>query len=155
MRRTAFHQGIDIIEKGIDISNMKSGKQRRIELKAHKKARKTKLANKRTEAEKLAKSEWAASNGGVIVDITSLAPNNSYDEPEFVKCGYYVDRPFTCAGCNSQEVWTAAQQKWWYEVAKGNLYATAKFCRTCRRQEQSRRALARKIHLEGIANKHQ
>ena len=55
---------------------MKSAKQRRIELKAHKKARKTKLANKRTEAEKLAKSKWAASHGGVIVDLNSLAPKD-------------------------------------------------------------------------------
>ena len=139
---------------------MKSGKQRRIELKAHKQARETKLANQKLaareamiKAENLAKSEWAASHGGVIVDITSLAPNNSYDEPDFVKRRYYLDRPFTCAGCKSQEVWTAVQQKWWYEVAKGSLYTTAKFCRSCRRQEQSRRALARQIHLEGIANK--
>jgi hypothetical protein len=139
---------------------MKSGKQRRIELKAKKQARQTQLANQHLaarkatrEAENLATSELARSHGGVIVDITSLAPNNSYDEPDFVKRRYYLDRPFTCAGCNSKEIWTAVQQKWWYEVAKGSLYTTAKFCRSCRHQEQSRRALARKIHLEGIANK--
>ena len=139
---------------------MKSGKQRRIELKAKKQARQTQLANQHLaarkatrEAENLATSEWDRSHGGVMVDITSLAPNNSYDPPDFVRRRYYLDLPFTCAGCNSQEVWTAVQQKWWYEVAKGSLYTTAKFCRSCRRQEQSRRALARKIHLEGIANK--
>ena len=139
---------------------MKSGKQRRIKLKAQKQARQAKLATQELaareaerEAKDLAASEWAASHGGVIVDHTALAPNNSYDEPDFVKRRYYLDQPFTCAGCNSQEVWTAVQQKWWYEVAKGSLYSTAKFCRTCRRQEQSRRALARRIHLEGIANK--
>jgi Probable zinc-ribbon domain len=136
---------------------MKSGKQRRIELKAQKQARKAKLTTQKCaaiEAEKLAALDWAASHGGVIVDPTALAPNNSYDEPDFVKRRYYVDQPFTCASCNSQEVWTAEQQKWWYEVAKGNLYSTAKFCRTCRHQEQFRRAEARRIHLEGIANKH-
>jgi hypothetical protein len=108
---------------------MKSGKQRRIELKAKKQARETKLVNQqreareaKREAEKLAKSEWAASHGRVIVDLTSLAPNNSYDDRDFVECGYYLDRPFTCAGCKSQEIWTAVQQKWWYEVAKGGLY---------------------------------
>ena len=138
---------------------MKSGKQRRIELKAKKQARQTQLANQHLaarkatrEAENLATSEWDRSHGAVMVDLTSLAPN-SYDQPDFVKRRYYLDRPFTCAGCNSQEVWTAVQQKWWYEVAQGSLYTIAKFCRSCRNQEQSRRALARKIHLEGIANK--
>lgn len=135
---------------------MKSGKQRRIELKIHKQARKTKLANQKLaakEAENLAALEWAGSHDRVIVDLTALAPNNSYGEPDFVRRKYYLDQPFTCAGCNSQEVWTAMQQKWWYEVAKGGLFTTAKFCRTCRRQERSRRAEARRIHLEGIANK--
>lgn len=135
---------------------MKSGKQRRIELKAHKKARKTKLENQKLaarEAEKLAALERAGSHGGVIVDLTALAPNNSHGEPDFVKRKYYLDQPFNCAGCNSQEVWTAAQQKWWYEVAKGGLFTIAKFCRNCRRQEQARRAEARRIHLEGIANR--
>ncbi len=138
---------------------MKSGKQRRIELKAKKQARETKLVNQqreareaKTEAEKLAKLEWAASHG-VIVDLTSLAPNNSYDDRDFVECGYYLDRLFTCAGCKSQEIWTAVQQKWWYEVAKGGLYTTAKFCRTCRHEKQSRRDLSHQIHLESIAKK--
>ncbi len=105
------------------------------------------------ESENQAASEWAASHGGVLVDPTALAPNNSYDEPDFVKRRYYLDQPFTCAGCSSPEVWTATQQKWWYEVAKGSLFATAKFCRTCRRKEQARRVEARRIHLEGIAKK--
>jgi hypothetical protein len=138
---------------------MKSSKQRRIELKEHKQVRADKLtaqaqaARAATKAaEKLAASEWAAAHGGVAIDRTAFAPN-SWDEPDFVKRGYYLDLPFTCAGCNSQEIWTAAQQKWWYEEAKGNLYSTAKFCRPCRHQEQSRRAEARRIHLEGIAKK--
>jgi Probable zinc-ribbon domain len=135
---------------------MKSGKQRRIELKVKKQGRETKLATKKLaarETEKLLELEWATSHGGLIVDRTALAQNNSYGEPEFMKLGYYLDKPFTCAACKSQEVWTAAQQKWWYEVAKGSLFATAKFCRTCRNQEKNRRAEARRIHLEGIAKK--
>lgn len=131
---------------------MKSGKQRRIELKAQKQTRKTKLANKK-KADNLAALQSATSYEGVIVDCTALAANNSYGVPDFVKRKYYFDQPFTCAGCSSQEIWTAVQQKWWYEVAKGGLFTTAKFCRTCRRQEQSRRAEARRIHLEGVAKK--
>lgn len=127
---------------------MKSGKQRRLELKAHKQSRQAKLAT-----QKLTALEWAAGHEEVMVDCTALALNNSYDEPDFIKRKYYLNQPFTCAGCNSQEVWTAVQQKWWYEVAKGGLFTIAKFCRTCRRQEQFRRAEARRIHLEGVAKK--
>ncbi|WP_238945951.1 zinc-ribbon domain containing protein [Vandammella animalimorsus] len=40
--------------------------------------------------------------------------------------------PFTCCRCGAQEVWTAKQQKWWYEVAHGPIYSGAKHCRACR-----------------------
>jgi hypothetical protein len=131
---------------------MKSGKQRRIELKAQKQSRAVKLNAATKAAEQLAASEWAIANGGLAIDRSAFA-SNIWDEPDFIKCGYYLDRPFTCVGCNSQEIWTAAQQKWWYEEAKGDLYSIAKFCRPCRHQEQARRAEARRIHLEGIAKK--
>jgi len=82
-----------------------------------------------------------------------MAPNNSYGAPDFVRRGYYLDRPFRCAGCGREEIWTAAQQKWWYEVAKGYLYSGAKLCRPCRRREQARRSEARRVHLEGLTRK--
>ncbi len=143
-------------------SQMKSGKQRRQELKIRKQTRQTNLlqaAEARRAADRAAENqamvEWARSHGGVPVDCTALTRDSDYwHEVDFVKRRYYLDQPFTCAGCNSQEVWTALQQKWWYEVAKGSIYSTAKFCRTCRRQEQARRTEARRIHLEGIAKKH-
>jgi Probable zinc-ribbon domain len=129
---------------------MKSGKQRRIELKAKKKARIEKRNNPVIQPVTAA---WAAENGWLEIDRTALAHHNSFDEPDFVKIGYYFDRLFDCAGCNSSERWTAAQQKWWYEEAKGNLFSVAKFCRPCRQKEQDRRVEARRIHLEGIAKK--
>lgn len=76
-----------------------------------------------------------------------------YGVPKFVENGYYVDIPFQCAQCGKEEVWTGNQQKWWYEVAKGYVYSSAKHCRTCRRREQRRRAEARRIHLEGVERK--
>ena len=91
--------------------------------------------------------------GVVRVNVTALAPNNSYGTPRFVQRGYYEDQPFTCAGCGTAQTWTAWQQKWWYEVAKGYGYSTAKHCRPCRRREQARRAEAKRVHLEGIARK--
>ncbi|WP_347483885.1 zinc-ribbon domain containing protein [Vandammella animalimorsus] len=29
-------------------------------------------------------------------------------------------------------MWTAKQQKWWYEVAHGPIYSGSKHCRACR-----------------------
>lgn len=87
--------------------------------------------------------------------ITTLAPNNSrsLDEPGFLIRGYYRDEPFTCRDCGRNEVWTAWQQKWWFEVAKGGIFTQASRCRPCRRKEQARRREARRLHLEGLAAK--
>lgn len=91
--------------------------------------------------------------GLVRVNVDALAPNSSYGAPRFVERGYYEDVPFTCSGCGSKEIWRAAQQKWWYEVAKGYVYSSAKLCRKCRQRERVRRAEARRVHLEGMARK--
>ena len=91
--------------------------------------------------------------GVVRVNVAALAPYNSYGVPRFVERGYYEDVPFTCAACGTPQLWTAWQQKWWYEVAKGYVDSTAKLCRPCRRREQSRRAEARRTHLEGLKRK--
>jgi hypothetical protein len=62
---------------------------------------------------------------------------------------FYADQPFICVDCGSAEVWTARQQKWWYEVAGGEIETTAIRCRRCRRKERERKSEARRIHLEG------
>lgn len=64
----------------------------------------------------------------VAADISQQVPNNSYSPPP----DHYVDLEFTCKDCGRHEVWTAKQQKWYYEVAKGSLFATAVRCRECR-----------------------
>lgn len=68
----------------------------------------------------------------VPVDHVALVPCNDGVPPYFIERGSYLDVPFTCASCGSEEVWTATQQKWWYEAAKGSLYSGAKLCRSCR-----------------------
>lgn len=123
---------------------MKSGKQRRQAIKA-------KRLTKQTVAVEQAKLDAAAA--GERVDSTALAPDGSYSVPDFVTRGYYVDRPFVCQDCGKAEVWTATQQKWWYEVAKGSVWTTAHRCRPCRQQERERRDEARRVHLEGLARK--
>lgn len=68
-------------------------------------------------------------DGAVAADQSKQVPNNSYSPSPL----WYVDLPFKCVDCGSDEIWTAEQQKWYYEEAKGSLYATAIRCRECRR----------------------
>lgn len=90
----------------------------------------------------------AALARGVAVEVSALAPHNSYGQPEYVERGYYIDIPFACRVCGIPQTWTAAQQKWWYEVAKGYVYSTATRCRPCRQGERARREAAR-LGLKG------
>ena len=82
--------------------------------------------------------------GAVAADKSQQPPNNSYSPPP----DYYVDIEFTCKDCGSQEVWTAEQQKWYYEVAKGSLYATAVRCRDCRNKIKEQKERQRKQMVE-------
>jgi len=127
---------------------MKSGKQRRAEIKAARMEREAKKVAMAKPQERRLRPVL-----GPPVNEKLLAPNNSYGAPDFVYRGYYVDRPFRCVDCGKQEVWTGTQQKWWYEVAKGLVYTTAIRCRPCRRRKQARSAESRRVHLEGIERK--
>ncbi|HEV8645507.1 MAG TPA: zinc-ribbon domain containing protein [Burkholderiales bacterium] len=124
---------------------MSSGKQRRAEIKKRRATREAKAADKRPPK--------PLPTGTAPVNEALLAPNNSYGAPQFVYRGYYLDLPFICQGCGKEEVWTATQQKWWYEVAKGFAYSTAKLCRACRGEARARSDESRRLHLEGLARK--
>jgi hypothetical protein len=118
----------------------KSGRQRREEIREKRRRRACAL---------LAASEPPPPGpppGAVAADPAELAHCNTYGLLPL----YYVDRAFTCRDCGSEELWTAKAQKWWYEVAKGNINSFAVRCRPCRRREQARRAEARRVHLEGL-----
>ena len=78
-----------------------------------------------------------------------LAPDGSRGQPDFVTRGYYLDRPFQCRDCGEQEIWTATQQKWWYEIAKGGVWTDPRRCRPCRRRERERVAEQRRVSEEG------
>jgi hypothetical protein len=110
------------------------------------------MVSRQKTRQRLRRSESTAT-GPVPVNAAALAPNNSYGVPRFVERGYYADEPFKCASCGAEQVWTARQQKWWYEVAKGYAYSTAKLCRPCRRRKQAQSAESRRVHQEGIARK--
>ena len=125
---------------------MKSGKQKRAEIQAKRKTAMIQSNNQKPEAR-------LRPALGPPVNEALLAPNNSYGAPDFVYRGYYVDRPFRCVDCGKEEVWTGAQQKWWYEVAKGFAYSTAIRCRLCRRKKRQRSAESRRVHLAGLERK--
>jgi Probable zinc-ribbon domain len=106
-------------------------------------------------ARKAAMERAGRLKGQVLVNQSLLRPTNSYGIPDFVEREFYVDRPFRCKDCGKAELWTASQQKWWYEVAKGDVWTVAVRCRPCRRRERDRKAQARRVHLEGLARKRQ
>ena len=68
------------------------------------------------------------------VDESKLNMGNTYSSPP----DYYYDIEFNCMDCGKAEVWTAEQQKWWYEEAGGYFFATAVRCRSCRSKERER-----------------
>ena len=126
---------------------MKSNKQKRLVLGAKRQRRVKKTALR--SAQKQPPSPY----GTVTVNPAALRLYVSYGAPHFVKRGFYVDHPFTCKDCGKEEIWTAAQQKWWYEVAKGEVSSGAVRCRACRKRERDRKTEARRVHLEGVAKK--
>ena len=85
----------------------------------------------------------------IKADPKKQRANNSYDPPL-----YYEDRKFTCKDCGAKEVWTAEQQRWWYEVWRGPIYAVAVRCRPCR-QKLRRAKLQQKKHMEEMATRKQ
>jgi hypothetical protein len=108
-------------------------------------ARKRLLKASQLEAKRLA--------GQVVVNTANLRPTASYGTPEFVARGYYVAFPFRCKDCEKQEVWSPTQQRWWYEIAKGDVWTVATRCRPCRQRERARRAAAREVAEAGMARK--
>lgn len=62
-------------------------------------------------------------------DVSKLSHINTYGIlPEF-----YLDRPFVCRQCGKREIWKAADQKWYFEEAKGHIHAVAVECHDCRK----------------------
>ena len=126
---------------------MKSNKQRRQEIKARR------IQRAQRQARRATVRPVDRPIGTMTVTLALLRPTTSYGDPDFVRRGYYQDRPFCCKDCGRAEIWTAAQQQWWYEVAQGDVWTTATRCRACRQWERTRKAEARRIHLEGLAAK--
>jgi hypothetical protein len=76
----------------------------------------------------------------VAADLTKQVPASA----AYGKLRFYRDEPFTCGDCGKEEVWTASQQKWYFEVAKGSIYGRAKYCRACRQKRRLAKEQQRK-----------
>ena len=67
-------------------------------------------------------------------DHAKLAHINTYGFlPE-----YYLDLAFVCRNCGNEQIWKAADQKWYYEEAKGHIDARAVECHACRQAKKKR-----------------
>ena len=80
------------------------------------------------------------------VDRTKVRHHSLYFDVPSV----YRDKKFQCRTCGKQEVWTARQQKWWYEEAGGYLETTAVHCRECR-DKRNKEKREQKEHMERMA----
>ncbi|PPJ41043.1 MULTISPECIES: zinc-ribbon domain containing protein [unclassified Pseudoxanthomonas] len=83
----------------------------------------------------LTESQQAGHPSAVAADPNALTHINTYGTlPR-----YYLDIPFSCRTCGKQEIWKAADQKWYYETAKGHIDAKAVRCHACRQARRSPR----------------
>ncbi len=71
--------------------------------------------------------------GSVLADHAALSHNNTSSR----LTRFYVDQVVICRNCGTEEIWPANRQKWWYEVAKGNINTTAILCRKCRGKDET------------------
>jgi hypothetical protein len=113
---------------------MKSNKQRRAEIKAHRLAR-TARVEAQLHVPERQRNVCLCMIGIEQADLEILGRhNNTYGLlPEF-----YFARPFRCRDCGAEELWTAKQQKWWYEVVHGPIDSRAVRCLACRRARRER-----------------
>jgi hypothetical protein len=64
----------------------------------------------------------------IPADLTQQSAGSAYSRKN-----YYHDIEFACVDCGVEEVWKAKDQKWFFEVAKGNIYSKPKRCLVCRK----------------------
>lgn len=83
----------------------------------------------------------------ISANLSKQTPHNSYS-PKL----YYEDIHLTCRDCGVESVWTAEQQRLWYEEWGGKIQATAIRCRACR-QKIRRRKIEQKKHMLEMAQK--
>ncbi len=127
---------------------MKSNKQRRAEIKEKRLMR----AQRKIYVPRF-RNLIVSAGDRESVDVAALRPNNSYGEPDFVRRGFYLPSSFSCSDCGAREIWTAKQQKLWYENWQGTLFSSAVRCRVCRARARATKAEARAASFAAIIKK--
>ncbi|MCW1887782.1 zinc-ribbon domain-containing protein [Luteolibacter flavescens] len=84
-------------------------------------------------------SEIPADAIPVDPDLVSFGSERSYSHP-----AYFRDYTFLCSDCGVPGVWTAEDQRWYYETTKAASYQVAVRCRECRLKERERIREARR-----------
>ncbi len=74
--------------------------------------------------------------------------DNTYSSPP----DYYYDEAFKCRDCGKEQVWTAEQQKHWYEELGKTINSSAVRCQVCRAHIQAIKEL-QKRHMAEMRNK--
>lgn len=114
---------------------MKSGRQRREEL------RQKRLERAKRLEERLRASPHGVAWPGAGVEDADRALLARHNHTYGTLPAFYVDTIFTCRDCGQEQVWTAKQQKWWYEERLGPIDSTAVRCLPCRRARRTQRAI--------------
>ncbi|MEJ5031588.1 zinc-ribbon domain containing protein [Comamonas sp. MYb69] len=105
---------------------MKSNKQRKTEIKQRRWAR--------MEQQRKAALLPAMPHAALAADTQLLALIHGQS---VCHVSYYMDISYRCCDCGAACVWTAQDQKWWYEQVQGNLYASASRCKDCRTRHRA------------------
>ena len=68
----------------------------------------------------------------IPADMSAQKPSNSY-----VPITQYENKRVPCSGCRKPILWTAEQQRTWYEEIKANTHAPPNLrCDSCRKRGQ-------------------
>jgi len=123
---------------------MKSNNQRKEQIKARRLERAAKLAKDYAARDVGALQAGRPVPGMALADQEILARyNNTYG----ILPRYYLDHEFRCHDCGALGVWTAKQQKWWYEVIHASINTQAVRCLACRRARRARES-ANPLHQQ-------
>ena len=74
--------------------------------------------------------------------------DNTYSSPP----DYYYDEGYKCRDCGKDQVWSAEQQKYWYEELGKTINSIAVRCQVCRAHIQALKE-QQKLHMEEMKNK--
>lgn len=117
------------------MSERKSGKQRREEIRR----KRVERAERLQQAAQRPDARWASRDNGAReagVEPADRELLTRLNHPDATLPDRYLDTVFECRDCGEAQVWTAKQQKWWYEVAQGAIDSRAVRCLPCRRKRR-------------------